>query len=83
MFGQISKLELKFKQYIDEVITRAQIKKGGSVIERGISVARAAALMGIGQWELMSYVGKTNIHEQSLPKLDVMKRLNVARDLFS
>ncbi|MBI3033896.1 hypothetical protein HYY72_01950 [Candidatus Woesearchaeota archaeon] len=71
----------KFKHYIQDVIERAEIKKGSKLYYHGISIAQAANLLGISQWELMSYVGKTKISDTAGIS-DVNDRLNFARRLF-
>ncbi|MBW2964437.1 hypothetical protein KY363_03165 [Candidatus Woesearchaeota archaeon] len=78
----ISAVDKQFKLYVDKVMEKAQIKKGSSLFEHGISVARSADLIGIGQWELMSYIGKTRIHDQQEIASDVEQRLKFARSLF-
>lgn len=82
LFEFTSSIEDKFKLYIDKVIEKAQIKKGSMLYEHGISVSRAAELLNIGQWELMSYIGKTRIHDEPGIISDVEKRLEFARSLF-
>ena len=82
LFEFTSSIEDKFKLYIDKVIEKAQIKKGSRLYEQGLSVSRAAELLGIGQWELMSYIGKTRIHDEADISSDVKQRLEFARSLF-
>ncbi len=72
----------QFKIYIEKVMEKAQIKKGSNLYEKGISVSRAANLLGIGQWELMSYIGKTKIHDKLGITTNVGERIRVARSLF-
>ena len=57
----IGEVDDKLKLYIDDVLDKAKIVKGSKMYERGVSIGRAAELLGISQWELMSYVGKTQI----------------------
>ncbi len=83
MFSFIRSADEKLKMYIHEVINQAQIKKGCKLCEHGISVARASEVLGISQWELMRYLGKTTLIEQFSEPVDVSKRLAVARSLFS
>jgi hypothetical protein len=81
-----STVDKAFKLYVEQVLEKAQIKKGSRLYEHGISAARAADLLGIGQWELMSYIGKTRIHDEPTevqPEASgVEQRLNYARSLF-
>jgi hypothetical protein len=78
----ISIIEKSYRIYIEKVLEKAQVKKGSRLYEQGISAAKAASLLGIGQWELMSYVGKTNIHEDTETKFSADQRLKFARSLF-
>lgn len=82
LFKFIGDVDHSFKLYIDAVIDKAQIKKGSMLHERGISVARAATILGIGQWELLSYIGKTQLHDRQAPPSNVEARLQFARTLF-
>jgi len=81
IFKLISGIDTKLKLYIEEVINQAQIKKGSKLYEHGISMARAADILGISQWELSSYVGKTTISDMGGP-VNVRERLRFARGLF-
>ena len=72
----------KFRLYVDKVMEKAQIKKGSKLYEQGISAARSADLLGIGQWELVSYIGKTRIHDEVEKITGVEQRLQFARALF-
>ncbi len=83
IFSFIRAIDKKLKLYIHEVINQAQIKKGCKLCEHGISVARASEVLGISQWELMHYVGKTTLIDQLSEPIDVSKRLKFARSLFS
>lgn len=82
MFNFISTIDTKLKLYIEEVINQAQIKKGGKLYAHGISIARAAEILGISQWELMNYIGKTKIVDRFEEELNVKNRLSFARGLF-
>lgn len=83
ILGIIDKLESKLKLYIKDVFHNAHIAKGSRLYEHGISVGRTAELLGVNQFELMDYIGKTGIADiKEGITLDVVKRLNVARGLF-
>lgn len=82
LLKEISDIDKKLKLYIVDVIEKAKLKKGSKIYDHGVSIARAAELMGISQWELMSYVGKTETIEEA-PKLTPLKaRLKLVRRLF-
>ena len=82
MMKDLKELDKKVKFYIEEVIDMAKIKKGSKLHEHGLSVQRAAAMLGISQWELMNYLGKTTIMEEGLTTKGVKGRLEFARGLF-
>jgi len=83
LFNFISTVDTKLKLYIEEVINQALIKKGSKLYEHGISLARAAEVLGVSQWELMFYIGKTKISDAYEAELVSLKsRLNYARSLF-
>lgn len=79
----ISGSDKDIKLYIDKVIEKARIKKGTKLFEHGVSVEKAASLMGISVWEMMDYVGKTEIFDKEAIKTDVRQRLLFAKKLFN
>ncbi len=78
----ISRADSKFRAYIQDVINQAEVRKGSRVYYHGISLARAADLLGVSQWELMGYVGRTQIIESYGSVEGVKERLEFARSLF-
>lgn len=80
-FKFISTIDSKLKLYIEEVINQAEIKKGSKLYAHGISLGRAAEVLGISQWELMFYIGKTKLTDVR-GGVGVKERLNYARGLF-
>ena len=82
-FNFIRTIDKKLKLYIHEVINQAQVKKGCKLCEHGISIARASEILGISQWELMHYLGKTTLIDKFSEPVHVIRRLKVARELFS
>lgn len=82
----ISEKDEKTKFYISEVLEMAQIKKASKMYEHGISMGQVAEALGISQWDLMEYIGKTRIvddfnHKQQ--KSNVLKKIEFTRKLFS
>jgi len=82
LIKNISMEDYKLRLYIQEVIEQAQIKKGSRIYEHGISMAQAASLLGISQWDLMNYVGKTQIPDAFKEAVTIEQRLRFARHLF-
>ncbi len=82
MFQLIGHLDRKLTKYATEVVEQARIKKGGKVYEHGISSGRAAELMGITEWELMSYAGLTGISERIDATMPIEQRMRIAKKIF-
>ena len=80
IFQLVSGIDKKLRLYVEEVINQAKIKKSSKIYYHGISLARAASMLGISQWELMNYIGKTSITEFSPG--NVKKRLEFTRKIF-
>jgi len=85
VFQKISSFEKRFGMYITEVLEHAKIKRGERMYEHGFSVGRAAQLLGISSWELMSYLGETKVNniKNDTISISTKARLNFARGLFS
>jgi len=81
LFNFISTIDTKLKLYIEQVINQAEIKKGSKLYAHGISLGRAAEVLGISQWELMFYIGKTKLTDIK-GGVGVKERLSYARGLF-
>lgn len=82
LFKFISQIDSKLKLYIDEVIEQAEIKKGSKIYEHGVSLGQAASILGISQWELMNYVGKTRIVDTAYERPDIIEKIKFTRGLF-
>ena len=82
LFEFISHVDSKLKLYIDEVITQAEIKKGTKIYDHGVSLGQAANILGISQWELMNYVGKTRMIDKEYDRPDTIEKIKFTRGLF-
>lgn len=81
--SKINDVDSRMKQFVLDVYNQAEIKKGSKIFSNGISLARVAELMNLSQWELMNYVGKTNIPEMFQKDRHLKERLGHARSLFN
>ena len=83
IFKHLGKLEKNFGQYVTEVISQAKIKKGSGVYEHGISVSRAAEIMGISPWELSEFIGQRR-QADKIPMVtrSIKERIKTAREIF-
>ncbi len=82
LFTEISSIDTKVRFYFQKVVSKARIHRGSFLHAHGISVARTAELMGISQWQLMDYIGQTKVIDIEKHKMDVKKRLDLARRMF-
>ncbi len=80
IFTIIAKTDAKYKQYVQEVIRQASLKKGSRIYEHGISASKAAEIMQLSIWELYSYLGATEVPDSS-DLASVRERLKFARGL--
>lgn len=78
----IKTVDKQFRFYIEKVIDKSEIKKGSRLYEQGLSAGRSAELLGIGQWELMTYVGKLPVGDDIRQTTNVKARLEFTRKLF-
>lgn len=78
---ELYSLDPKLKIHIREVFEKARINKASRLYEHGISIERTAKLLGISEWELMDYTGKTGISEKGVTK-NIKERISYARSLF-
>jgi len=82
IFNQISEKDEKLPLYIKSVIDKAHIVKGSRIYSHGPSVARTAEVLGVSQWELMSFIGKTRISDEEGEITNVEKRVEFTKKLF-
>lgn len=84
LLSSIGKIDATFGIYVTEVIEKARIKKGFAVYEHGLSVGRAAEMMGVSPWELMDYLGQTKLVDE-MPMLtkSIRERLQISRKIFN
>lgn len=80
---EIEKISSKLKSYILEVFRKAAISKASRVYEHGISRAETSRLLGVTQWELAEYAGRTGISDINLSITKPIKeRIKLAEKLF-
>lgn len=83
IFAKINEIDVKFTEYVQEVIEKAKVKKASKMHERGISLGRTAELLGLTQWDLMNYVGKTMLYDREpVSKVSLKQRMAYAEELF-
>ena len=69
--------------YIQHVLDQAKLKKSAKLYDHGISLAQSASKLGISQWQLYNYIGKTTMTDNSKGTIaNMKKRLAYTRALF-
>jgi len=80
----LKKLDKHAGHFMQEASELSKIKKAYGIYRHGISIGKAADLLGISRWELQPYLGKTreseNPHSQSKP---VAERVKIAKEIFN
>lgn len=82
LFNLVSKSNIKVKEHLQDVMQAARIKKGTVLLQKGLSIGQAAGLMGLSNWDLQQYAGRTTAIEQHYEAISVKKRLALALNLF-
>ncbi len=82
-FGIIKHCSPEIKEHLQDVLQAAKIKKGSILLEKGFSIGQAAGLMGLSNWDLQEYVGKTAYAEGHHEAVSAKKRLQLAINTFT
>lgn len=82
VIDEIDNVDKKMHVYARKVMEEAGIKKGSKIYEHGVSLSRVAYILGVSQWDLMSYIGNTNVHEFKTESINVVDRVKYAMRLF-
>ena len=78
-----TKLTSKLSGHVKEIIENAKINRASRLYEHGVSLGRTSEILGISEFDLMSYVGKTGIGDVSLGiNKKIADRIKFTRGLF-
>lgn len=83
LFTIVRRANAKVKEHLDDVMHAARIKKGTSLLQKGLSIGQAAGLMGLSNWDLQAYAAKTNVFEGPHEATTAKKRLLIALKIFT
>ena len=61
LFETVRGCNAKVKEHLDDVMHATRIKKGTTLLQKGLSIGQAAGLMGLSNWDLQQYAGKSFI----------------------
>jgi len=82
LYELIRKCDSRIKEHLQDVMDAARIKKGTSLLQHGLSIGQAAGLMGLSNWDLQQYVGKTTFMDQHIEVRPALSRLKTAMKIF-
>ncbi|MAG60318.1 hypothetical protein CL619_00880 [archaeon] len=83
LFEMLRLCNSQIKTHIQDVFYAAKIKKGTNLLEQGLSLARAADLMGVSRWDVLQYGGSSVTQTEHSESWPAAKRLALARKVFS
>lgn len=79
----IENLSGKLRDYIQDVLRRANINKASKLYEHGLSMEKTSKLLGISLFELAEYAGAKQLGDIPQAKtMDVRERIKLAVDFF-
>ncbi len=79
----VSKVSGNFRKAVEDVFRRSMINKASRLYEHGISMEQTANILGITQFELSEYAGKTGISDVPLSMtMPIEKRFKLAWGFF-
>ncbi len=82
IFEIIRRCNVKIGEHLQDVLHAARIKKGTSLLQRGLSIGQAAGIMGLNNWDLQQYAGKSAAFEEHHEGVRADKRVQLALRLF-
>ncbi len=82
LFEIVRRSDTKVRLHLQDVMHAARVRKGTVLLEHGLSIGQAAGLMGLSNWDLQQYAGKTIALGQHQEKIPAKKRMLTALRLF-
>jgi len=82
LFKIVKGCNAKVEEHFSDVMQAARIKKGSILLQKGLSMGQAAGLMGLSNWDLQAYAGKTTALGFHTEKIPAKKRLLNAFKIF-
>ena len=82
LYSIVRRTDTAVQEHLQDVMQAARIKKGTALLQRGLSIGQAAGLMGLSNWDLQPYAGRTTALEQHDEIYPAQKRMAQARHVF-
>ena len=81
---EIEEHDRHIAKYVLDVMDQAKLKKSAKLYDHGISIAQSASTLGVSQWQLYDYIGKTRMNDgKGVSITNMKKRLQYTRKLFA
>ncbi len=81
-YNIVRKSNTKIREHLQDIMHAARIKKGAVLLQKGLSLGQAAGLMGLSNWDLQQYAGKTTVLEQHKEAVPAKTRMTLALKIF-
>lgn len=82
LYDLVRKCHARVKEHLQDVMHAARIKKGTTLLQRGLSMGQAAGLMGLSNWDLQSYAAHTTAFEPHHEAVLAKTRMKAALKIF-
>lgn len=81
----MNRIEKDMGLFIDQVMNSSKIKKAASLYLYGVSAGRAAEILGISQWDLLSYLSQNREYAEAKYNISksIAERLAYAKRMFN
>ncbi|MFH1376532.1 MAG: hypothetical protein ABIH25_02755 [Candidatus Woesearchaeota archaeon] len=81
----LNAIEKDMGLFIEHIINSSKIKKASQISIHGLSGGRVAEMLGISQWELMSYIGQNKEFTETPYNISksVLERVAYAKKIFN
>lgn len=83
LFELVRRCNGQIKEHMQDVMDAARIKKGSILLQKGLSMGQAAGLMGLSNWDLQGYAGRTTALTQHEEVISARRRMKAALALFN
>jgi len=83
IISNLTKIDKDVSYYINDLMESTRVKKASSIHKHGVSVCKAAELLGLTKWELMPYSGQTKSYDDKFNISKTVKdRILFVRGIF-
>ena len=81
--NSLNRIDGNLSEYIKDVFRKARINKAFKLYEHGLSSEATADLLGVGLWDMASYIGQSSIGEAKVSEsMPVAERIKIVEGFF-